>query len=131
MSDCESWSAPTPSSTDSSPRRSLLVDHAEQSPLARHAFQPIGTPVREAQARAGHQILHRARDQHLSRVGEARDPRADVYSNPAEAVAHQLALTRVKPGPDLQAQLPHGVHSRARTADGPGRPVEGREEAIP
>jgi hypothetical protein len=53
-----------------------------------------------------------------------------MHRDPGHLAVHQLALARVQAGAHLQSQLRHGLDDRVRTADGPRRPVEGREEAV-
>jgi len=49
----------------------------------------------------------------------------------ADVVAGEFDLTSVAPGADLQAELANGRGQRLGAADGPGGPVEGRQQAVP
>jgi hypothetical protein len=53
-----------------------------------------------------------------------------VDGDPGQAVAVRLALARVDPGAELDADRPHRVHGRAGAADRPCRPVETSEEPV-
>src|SRR5438270_548555 len=75
--------------------------HPEQPPWPGHAPELVDTPVLEPDPRSGHQVLHGLRDEHLPRLRHRRDAGRDVHRDPAELLAHQLALARVDPGPDV------------------------------
>src|SRR5581483_11728882 len=99
---------------------SLVSDDRVQPPLAGDALQLVDAAV-----------VDRAGDEHLARAGERGDPRARVDGDPRHLAFGQLALAGVQAGAHLEAELPHRLHDRARTADRPRRPVEGGEEAVP
>src|SRR6476646_8821688 len=50
----------------------------EERPLVGGTLEPVGAALSEPDARADHQLFHRARDQHLARPGQCSDPGADV-----------------------------------------------------
>ena len=105
------------------------INHVKR-PFARHALQCLGAARRERDVRAHHEVAHGPRDEHLMRLGEIRDPRADVHGDAREVVAGQLALASVQASPDLHVQPARGVDERQRAADRPGGAVEGREHAV-
>src|SRR5262249_34969786 len=102
----------------------------KKTPLPGHAVEVVRATAYEAQAGAGHQVLHRAGDEDLARCAARRHPGADVAADASHVFAHQLALTRVQPGPDLDPERADAVADGARAADGSRRSVEGRKEAI-
>src|SRR6185503_14816683 len=61
---------------------------------------------------------------------ERSDPGADVHGHAADVVAHELALAGVEAGSHFDAQHPHLVGDRARTADPACGSVERGEEAV-
>src|SRR5215218_6073225 len=71
----QSWTSPPPVVVTAS------SSHGEHVPLAGDALERMAPAVREIDARAGNQIAHGARDEHLARPGERRDARADVHGN--------------------------------------------------
>jgi hypothetical protein len=88
------------------------------------------TTVLEQDARAGDQILDRARDEHFAGMSLGGDAGADVDGDPADLLVQELTLACMQPGSDLEPQLAEAVADRARTVDGPSRPVEAGEEAV-
>jgi hypothetical protein len=109
--------------------RPLPVD-GEQLPLALDPLERMASPVGEAQAGAGHQVVHRSRDEDLTGTGEALDARGEMDGDSGHVGAGDLAFAGVESGPDLQFEAPHAV------ADDPGalyRPAwrfEGGQEAV-
>ena len=79
---------------------------------------------------ADDEILDGARDEHLARLGERRDARAEVDGEALGAGVGELDLARVEAGADLEAEPAHRVADRAGTADRARRAVEGGEEAV-
>src|SRR6185369_16982186 len=57
-------------------------------------------------------------------------PRADVYRDPADVIAANLALAGVQPGPHVDTERLHRIANRHGAADRPLRTVEHREEAV-
>ena len=55
---------------------------------------------------------------------------ADVYADPADVVAANLALAGVQPGAHLYAERLHRIANRHRATDRPLRTVEHRKEAV-
>jgi hypothetical protein len=76
------------------------------------------------------EILDRARDENLTRVGPSGDPRTDVHGDAGDPVVSELDLAGVEPRPDLEIQRSHRRNNRLSAADGPSRAVERCEEAI-
>ena len=107
------------------------VDDRVELPLAGHALELVDAAVVEVDAGAGDEILDGARDEHLARPGLRGDARADVDGDAGDLVVAELALARVQPGADVEAELAHRVaRSRARSGSRARRAVEGREEAV-
>src|SRR5262249_46173107 len=79
----------------------------------------------------GHQVLHRAGGDDLSRRGDGQDPRRGVYRDAAEVVAPDLALPRVHAGADLEAERGGAVDDRRRAVERARGCVEARQEAVP
>src|SRR5437870_5862212 len=66
--------------------------------------------IRESQFRSCHQLLDRARDQHLAGASEGGDSRSDVNGDATHVVAHRLALARVYARAKLNPQSRGIVH---------------------
>src|ERR1051325_8392274 len=101
-----------------------------QPPLAGHALQRGRPAILELEPRAGNEIAHGARDEHLSRARLTGDARADVDGDAGQLVADDLAFAGVDARPDLQPDTADGVDRRSGTANRARRPVEAREEAV-
>ena len=107
-----------------------LLDR-EHLPRARDAFQGVRTAILEALARADRQVANRARQDDLARAGQAGHSGADVHREPADLLAHALALPRVQTGPDCDAHAPHRVDDRLRTYQRLCGSVERCEQTVP
>src|SRR5262245_35712054 len=79
---------------------------------------------------AGDEILDGSRDENLARLRDGCDSRPDVDGDTADLAVHELALTCVKPRPDLESELANNVPYRTRAPNRAGRAVEGREESV-
>src|SRR6186713_3345859 len=101
-----------------------------QPPFARHALQLRDPTLVELDARAGHEVLDRLRDEHLSRLRLRRDPRSDRDRDPRDLSVQQLAFACVQSGADFESELSHLLGDRARAPDRAGRPVERGEEPV-
>src|SRR5205807_2060345 len=101
-----------------------------QLPLAGHALETVDTPLVELEARAGDEVDDGLGHEHLPRPGLGRDPLADVDGDAADVAAPQLDLAGVDAGPHVDPQRPHRVADGEGAAHGPGRPVEGCEQAV-
>ena len=88
------------------------------------------TQVLELDPRARHQVLHRARDEHLARPGLGGHSCADADGDSRELAVVQLTLAGVQARAQVEPELADMGDDRLRTADGARRPVEGREEAV-
>src|SRR2546429_243968 len=64
-------------------------------------------------------------------AGERADPSADVHREAADVATVEFDLPGVAPGADVQAELADGRAQGLGAADGPGGPVEGRQQAVP
>ena len=95
-----------------------------------YAGERPGAAIREVQTRPRHQVLDGAGDQDLVGRGLARDPGGERHGDAAHPLVAQLAFAGVQPGPGGEAEVPGRVGDRFRAADGPGRPVERRYDAV-
>src|SRR5215470_14486274 len=102
----------------------------EETPVAGDALECLWSPIHEADAGTGDEILHGVGDEDLARTRERGDPGADVNSDAADFLADDLALARVEPRAYLDAEGPHALADRLGAANGAGRTIEGREEAV-
>ena len=84
----------------------------------------------ELQARAHHQVLDRARHDHLSRPGRGHHGRGDVQGHAARAAARDLALAGVDPGPDPQAEVEELIADLQSAPNRAGRAVEDGRDAL-
>src|SRR5262249_51138591 len=115
----------TASTTYASP-----IDDSIEPPAPGTALELVLAALLDLDAGARHEIPDGARDQHLSRPGVRRHARADVHSDAGDGVAAHLALARVQPGTDLEAQGPHRVPDGAGTANRARGAVEGGQKAV-
>ena len=103
---------------------------AQEVPLARHALELVCSSLDELDTRAGNEVPHGGRYQHLARLREARHARANVHGDPADALLQKLDLAGVNPGADLEPFLRRGCNDRLRAPDCARRAVERRQEAV-
>ena len=96
-----------------------------------------GTPLsscasslHELDPRAGDEIPHGRRHQHLARRRQGGHACADVHGDPADALLEELDLTGVNPSADLEPFLGSGCDDRLCAADRARRAVERRQEAV-
>jgi hypothetical protein len=87
--------------------------------------------VLERQPGARDEVLDGARHEHLPGLRVPGDARADVDREPGELLPDALALSRVDPGPDREAERPDPLADRPSARDRAGGAVEAREEAVP
>jgi hypothetical protein len=71
-----------------------------------NALEVALAPCQETDIRARDQILHGPGHEALVRFGNRRDSRRDVYCNTSHIVVAKFDLTRVKPGPNFDAERP-------------------------
>src|SRR5262249_39540859 len=95
-----------------------------------HAFERVLAAVGEVDPGADDEVLDGAGDEHLTRLRERADARADVDREPADVIADRLALAGVQAGAQLEPQSLQLVANRERAADRARRTVERREEAV-
>jgi hypothetical protein len=69
------------------------------------------------------------RHEHLTASGEGGHAGTDVRGDAAELRAHDLTLVHLQTGSNVQFQLLEARGDRARRADAPRGPVEGREKS--
>src|SRR5690349_20246017 len=84
----------------------------------------------EAQVGARDEILHGARDENLSRLGERRDAGADGYRDAGDFPVGDFALAGVQAGPDLELQRLERLANGRRSKHRPRRAVEDGEETV-
>ena len=82
--------------------RPSAVD-AEEAPFVWNALERLDAEIGEVNARSGHEVPHRAREEHLARPAGRGDAGGDVYRNPGQLPIDSLAFTGVQPGADLDA----------------------------
>ena len=70
-------------------------------PLLGDTLQSAHPRVGEPDPAARHEILHRARYEHLAGAGGGRHPGRDVDRDPGQPRLDQLTFTRVDACPDL------------------------------
>ena len=104
------------------PRQQGTMPPRRTGATPRHALEFAGAAVAERDARADHEVLYRARDDHLVRAGERADTCADVDGHPADVVADELALAGVQARSQLDVQRSHLIrdqhgHSESRARD--------------
>src|SRR5215813_2868370 len=120
---------PDPGSASGRAARSLRID-GEDAPAARDALQRMGSAVHELKPGTSHEVLDGVRDEYLVGSGKASDTRTNVDRDAAELRAHDLALTRVKTGPDVESELLDTRRDRTGGADRPRWSVEGGQESV-
>ena len=98
--------------------------HRVESPFAGDALERVGAPLLEAETRAGNEVLDGAGHEDLACSGERGDAGADVHGDAADLVSDDLALARMQPRADLDAEGTDAFADRLGAADGPGRTVE-------
>jgi precorrin-3B synthase len=103
----------------------------EEVPLAGYALELVSPAIVELEPRSDHEVAQRAGDEHVVRPGQCAHTCPDMYRDPADVVAADLALAGVQPGAHLDAERLHGVADRHRAPDRALRAVEHREEAVP
>ena len=81
----------------------------EQLPVAREPLELAVAAILECDPRAGDEILHRARNEHLAGLRLRCDARSGVHRDPGDLSVDELTLARVQAGPDLEAELAHGL----------------------
>ena len=62
--------------------------------------------------------------------GVFRDACSGVDGDAGDLAVDELALARVEPRADVEAEVAHSLDDRLGAADGACRPVEGRQEAV-
>src|SRR6185503_3918824 len=108
----------------------IFLRRGEQPPLAWHAFELVSTAVFEAKARARGKVAHRGRREHVAWRGERADARSDDRRDAADLACDLLALARVRPGSDVDAQAAYAIPDGQGAADRTCRTVERRIEAV-
>ena len=101
-----------------------------EPPGVGHAAQRVHPAVVEREPRADHEVLDRARREHLAGARFAHHAGADVDRDPGDVAAHELALAGVQPGADVKAEPTGLIDDFGGAAHAAGRPVERREKAV-
>ncbi len=99
-------------------------------PFSLDAFQGASASVLELNARAGHQVFHRARNQHFTGSRFCGNLRAYLDSNAGELLIDRVAFTRVQARFDLDPQSARGISDRARRTNRTGRPIEAGQDCV-
>jgi len=97
----------------------------EDAPAVLVVAERVHAAVHERLPGAGHQILHRARHQHLAGRGQRPERVGDLDGRTPEAVLLQVALAGVQADADGAAEARRRGGQRRRAANGAGGPVEG------
>ena len=100
------------------------------APRVVDALEQVAAAVAEAQRRAQHELLDRARDEDLARPGQPGDAGAEVHRDPGQVAARTAALAGVDAGTQLESQRPDGVAHARGPADRAAGAVEDDEEAV-
>src|SRR5260370_32374130 len=90
----------------------------------------MGSPIDEIDPGYDNEIFHGAGYEHLFRSGQVAHPGCDMHGHSADVVGHQFALASVKASPHLDSQGLGRFDDVLRTADTPGRTIEGGEKAV-
>ena len=108
----------------------MLPAEREQPPQAGDALQLVRPAIVEGEPGTGDEVANGLRDEDLARPGLRGDPGTDRDSDSRDLSVEQLALARMDPGADLEAELLDVVTDRDRAPDGSCRPVEACEEPV-
>ena len=88
-----------------------------------------GAPRLERDSRASDEVAHRARHEDFAAGGLVGHAGTDVHGDAAEVVATHLALARVQPGANVEAERPAGLADGVGAADGTRRTVDQEQSA--
>ena len=108
----------------------MLADQDEQAPWLRYSFEVVLAAILEPKVRAGDEILHRARHEHLARSGKGRDACPDRDCDSGDLAVGYLALAGMQTRPDCDLELAERVADRRSGANGASRTVERSEEPV-
>ena len=101
----------------------------EHLPLTWHALQRGGAPRLERDSRASDEVAHGARHEDFATGGLVGHAGADVHGDAADVVATHLALARVQPGANVEAERPAGLADGVGAVDGTRRTVDQEQSA--
>src|ERR687895_2233487 len=108
----------------------LAPGQAKQASPARQAAKLVLTGVPELDARSFEQRDRSVRDEDLAGPCEGSDPSRSVHCHAAEGAPLTFDFAGMDPGADLEAIVLGGAGDRSGAANGTGRPVEHRNEAV-
>jgi hypothetical protein len=106
------------------------VFDGEELPLVRDAFERMGAPIGEWDARTTHQVGDGAGDEDFAGLGECLDALGDVDGDAPDIVTVQLDFAGMEPNPHIDTDGAHRVADGTGAAHGSPRPVEGRQEPV-
>ena len=109
---------------------SAAVDGIEP-PFSGDAFELVGATVTECDARAGHEILHRLRNEDFTRARVGGHASAGGDGNPGYLPIEQFTFAGVDACAHLETERLKGIADCVRAADRACRTVKGGEEAVP
>src|SRR5262249_35465279 len=92
--------------------------------------QTMRPAVGELQAGAGNEIPHCPRGENFAATRHRSDPCADVNRETAQLLSDPLTFSRVHSGSNLETELTHRAHDRARETHGHSRSLEAGEEPV-
>src|SRR5207249_533992 len=106
------------------PRRALGptrrgLRYRVERPVAGDAFERNLSAVDELEARPGHQILHRLRDENLARARLCHHARPQAHRDATDFPGDDLALTYMDPDAHVDADLSNAIADRHRAVDRP------------
>src|SRR5215813_10461712 len=84
----------------------------------------------ERQAGARDEISHGIGDERLARTRQSSHARADVNGDPTELLSNDLAFASMAPGTYFDAERADARRDRLSAANGSGRAIERRKEAV-
>ena len=108
----------------------LPLDGVEM-PFVGHPFEGVHASILESETRASDQILYGARDANLTRTRCGSHPCADVDRDTPKLLAHDLALSSMQAGANLDSKRMQRLATGAGAPHGTRRGVEYGEQAIP
>ena len=104
-------------------RGRVLTDGGVQRPAVGNALELVLAALLEGDARAGHEIAHRARDEHLARSSKIGDARSDVYGDAGDIVASSSSPRRrerpLRTSSPLRASASRMCHAQRIPRAGP------------
>jgi len=104
----------------------------EKPPCARHSLEVVQSSIPELNPGAGHQVLHGAGDQNLSRGGDGCHPGGGVDGDAADTMSAlpQLDLPGVQSGADVARERTDRFLDRPGGTDSAPRSIERGQDSV-